>query len=122
MICNNCNDLKIHSEKTIYNFQNNDFLLARINNFVYIKKKLVKLSNKIVNYDINNLIIPNVHNISFTVISAITYTGTSYEGHYAIWVRSGKGWRRISDTQGKFYCFYFLLIIFIFSSIQKYNP
>ena len=103
MICNNCKDFTLHSEKNIYNFLNNDYLLARLNNFIYINKRLVKLSNKIVNYDINNLIIPNIQNFSFKVISAITYTGTSYEGHYVIWVRSGSGWRKISDTVGRYY-------------------
>ena len=103
MICNNCKDFTLHSEKIIYNFLNNDYLLARLNNFIYINKRLVKLSNKIVNYDINNLIIPNIQNFSFKVISAITYTGTSYEGHYVIWVRSGSGWRKISDTVGRYY-------------------
>ena len=103
MICNNCKDFTLHSEKNIYNFLNNDYLLARLNNFIYINKRLVKLSNKIVNYDINNLIIPNIQNFSFKVISAITYTGTSYEGHYVIWVRSGSGWRKISDTVGTYY-------------------
>ena len=103
MICNNCKDFTLHSEKIIYNFLNNDYLLARLNNFIYINKRLVKLSNKIVNYDINNLIIPNIQNFSFKVISAITYTGTSYEGHYVIWVRSGSGWRKISDTVGTYY-------------------
>ena len=106
MKCKRCKKLTIHSEEVTYDFKNNKYLLVRINNYVYINNKLVKLSNKIINFDVDKIVISNNQNDTFKIISAITYVGTSYEGHYAIWVRSGSGWNKISDKNSQIYPFF----------------
>lgn len=66
--------------------------------------EIIKLNSKIINYDPNNILIPNNQNINFKIIAAIVHHGdTANSGHYVIWTRYQNSWLRISDTEARSY-------------------
>jgi hypothetical protein len=105
--CTQCNEITICEEKSVYNIPiTNRFLIFRINNFIFDRNTQVLQSIvnvKLTEYDQDALLIPNINNLKYKIISAIMYNGNGRRGHYVVWKRVDGGWLLISDSYAQFF-------------------
>lgn len=107
VFCTQCNEITICEEKSVYNIPiTNRFLIFRINNFIYDRNTQVleSIENvELTDYDQDALLIPNINNLKYKIISAIMYNGNGRRGHYVVWKRVDGGWLLISDSCAQFF-------------------
>lgn len=107
VFCTQCNKITICEEKSVYNIPiTNRFLIFRINNFIYDRNTQVleSIENvELTDYDQDALLIPNINNLKYKIISAIMYNGNGRRGHYVVWKRVDGGWLLISDSCAQFF-------------------